>query len=526
MKIKKLEIRPEIYSILFMLYILLAFNTVFFEKVYHLTSLTMTIGTFLVIWLIGSLGGLILFWPKSTKLLSCLFLIISASVFYFVKTYNAFIDDEMLRNALQTNWQETSDLLSVAWFLYVLILGIFPCLMLCFLKIKHRLSWGKNIGLALGCILIAGTIIFANFQTVAPFVRNNKHLKYQLIPVNYVGAVSSFVKKYYRHHHAFEKIAEDAHFEKYWHNNKKNLIVFVVGETARADKFSFNGYQRPTNEPLQEFMPDIINFSHATSCGTSTAVSLPCMFSKETRQGFKSGSMEYTENLLDVFQRSGYHAVWIENNSDCKNLCTRIKTMNPCKDRKKQECLDNVMLPAIDKALPDTPQNSIIVLHQIGSHGPKYYKRYPAEMAPYLPACNTEKLNECTLDELTNVYDNTIHYTSHILAEIIRKIKTFESDYNVIFLYVSDHGESLGENNLYLHSAPYAFAPKEQKEVPFFMWAENKTLQAMNLDKQCLQTASEAPVSHDNIFHTLLGIGGISTQEYEQSLDLTKKCKK
>ena len=165
-------------------------------------------------------------------------------------------------------------------------------------------------------------------------------------------------------------------------------------------------------------------------------------------------------------------------------------------------------------------------MHQAGSHGPTYYKRYPQEFGIFKPVCNTEKLNECTKEEIVNTYDNTILYTSQNLADILALLQNDYPQYNSVLFYVSDHGESLGEYNVYLHSAPYVIAPKEQKHIPFFMWADDSTLSSLRIDKHCLNTAKNEAISQDSVFHTLLGIGGISAEEYKQQLDLANKCKK
>ncbi len=523
---KKYGISLELYCTLFMLYVLLAFNFLFFEKIYLLSNSLFTLGAFIIIWLLGTLACMILFHKSTVKPLSYLFLIINAGVFYFVKNYHVAIDEEMLRNALETNLAETLELLNLTWFLYILILGIIPCLIIKHLEFKRCFKWYHYILFPLVCIVFTAMLIAPNYQTVAPFVRTHKHTKYLLIPVNYIGAIISYTKHYYRENHAFKQIATDAVFTKYWQNDKQNLIIFIVGETARADKFSFNGYKRETNAPLKDYQDDIINYLHATSCGTSTAVSLPCMFSKDNRENY-SGGMAYTENLLDIMQRSGYNVAWVENNSDCKNICNRIKTLYPCGIHpQERECTDKVLIPEIAKAMPKNPQNTMIVLHQVGSHGPKYFKRYPAQFEQYKPVCNTEKLNECSQEELTNTYDNTIYYTSQNIADIIEEAQKYKDNYNIVVIYVSDHGESLGENGLYLHSAPYIIAPDTQKQIPFFVWAEPTTLTDLNLDKDCLKNGTIKPISHDNIFHLILGLSGINTQEYRQPLDLFAKCRK
>lgn len=523
---KKYGIGLELYCALFMLYNLLAFNYIFFANIYQLSSPIFTILTFVILWIIGTMACLLLFHGKTVKPLSYLFLLINSGIFYFVKNYHVAIDEEMLRNALETNVAETLDLLNLTWLGYIALLGLIPCLVIRKLTITRRFKWYQYLLLPLIGIAFIAAVIVPNYQTVAPFVRSHKHSKYFLIPVNYIGAIISYTKHYYHENHAFKQIATDAVFKKYWQNDKQNLIIFVVGETARADKFSFNGYARDTNAPLKDHQDNIINYPNTVSCGTSTAVSLPCMFSKDSRENY-SGGMAYTENVLDVLQRNGYNVAWVENNSDCKNVCNRIKTLYPCGIHpQERECTDKVMIPEIAKAMPITPQNTLIVLHQVGSHGPKYFKRYPAQFEQYKPVCNTEKLNECTQEELINTYDNTIYYTSQNIADIIEEAQKYKDNYNITVIYASDHGESLGENGLYLHSAPYIIAPDEQKQIPFFIWAESETLQELNLDKECLINMAKHPVSHDNIFHSLLGLSGIITKEYKQRLDLFAKCKK
>ena len=364
-----------------------------------------------------------------------------------------------------------------------------------------------------------------NSKEVAQCARNNKPVKYLLIPVNYIGAVSSTVKHNLRANHKFTPIGTDSHFTKYWGNDKPMLLVFVVGETARATNFSLDGYARATNAPLQPYLSNIINFKNAVSCGTSTAVSVPCMFAKDNRTEFDNGSLDYTENVLDIFKKNGWRVVWLENNSDCKGVCTRVETYSPCPSG-AGTCFDGVLTKEMQKQLAKPAQNTVLVMHQAGSHGPTYYKRYPKEFSRFSPVCNTEKLNQCSVEEIVNTYDNTLLYTSQNLADVIALLQNDYPQYNSLLFYVSDHGESLGEYNVYLHSAPYVIAPKEQKHIPFFIWAADSTLNTLKIDKQCMESAENEAISHDNVFHTLLGIGGISAQEYKQQLDLTYKCKK
>ena len=515
----------EVYSIFYMLYTLLAFNCVFFEKIFELSqSLLFTIGTFFVIWLLLTICGILLFWKWSVKPLSILFLLINSGVFYFVKNYHAAIDEEMLRNVLETNMHETAELLNFTWLSYILLLGGIPSLIIWRIKFSEEKRFKHRIIVFAAAFLAISAIIIPNSKDVAQFVRNNKPAKYLLIPVNYIGAISSTIKHNMRANHKFVTIGLDSHFTKYWNNDNPLILVFVVGETARSANFSLDGYNRDTNAPLNPHSHNIINYTNMFSCGTSTAVSVPCMFSKDARTEFDNGSSYYTENVLDIFQKNGWQVVWLENNSDCKGVCTRVKTIKPCPTA-AGTCLDSVLTQELVKQLDNLKQNTLIVLHQAGSHGPTYYKRYPQEFSRFAPVCNTEKLNKCSAEEIVNTYDNTILYTSQNLADIISILQK-KPEYNSMLFYVSDHGESLGEYNVYLHSAPYRIAPQEQKHIPFFIWADDSSFQNLNLDKQCLESAKNKKISHDNLFHTLLSIGGISTSEYKQQLDLTAKCKK
>lgn len=515
----------EKYCIFFMLYNLLAFNSVFFMEIYAKSqSILMVAGTFAVIWTLGVLGCLILFNRYTVKILSCLFLLINAGAFYFIKTYHVAIEEEMLNNVWQTNTMESLELLNGIWFVYVFFLGVIPCIAFSAFKIIDDHFWRIRGRWLLIAVTLSFMIIAPFSRDVFPFIRQNRKVKYFLLPVNYISAIVSTVKHTIRLNKVFKEIGQNAVFKPYWDNDKKMLIVFVVGEAARADHFSLNGYEKETNRPLEEFYSQIINYRNMSSCGTSTAVSVPCMFSKDTRKDFVSGSLEYTENVLDIFRKNSYQVLWIENNSDCKNVCTRVDYAQPCTG-KIGTCNDEVLILSLSRNLEKLNDHAVIVLHQLGSHGPQYYKRYPEQSEVFRPTCQTERLQNCTFEEIQNSYDNTIYYSSLILAKTIDMIKEYQSKFNIVLIYVSDHGESLGEHGLYLHSAPYAVAPKEQTHVPFFIWSEDETWRDLKMDKACLTQHVNDEISQDYIFHSLLGLGGISTGEYDQELDLFTQCR-
>jgi lipid A ethanolaminephosphotransferase len=315
---------------------------------------------------------------------------------------------------------------------------------------------------------------------------------------------------------------------------KPPLLVLVIGETARADHFSLNGYQRPTNPELAT--RQLLSFTEVSSCGTSTAASLPCMFSHLGRKGYDGRAREH-ENLLDLLQHAGLAVLWLDNQAGCKGLCARVPQANansPASGDARllaglcdgEECLDEALLRGIDQRLAALPaerraQGIVLVMHQMGSHGPAYYKRSPADRKPFQPECTTNVLQQCAREAVVNAYDNSIVYTDHVLSQAIGWLQDQAGAYDASLLYVSDHGESLGENNLFLHGLPYAVAPREQTHVPMLLWLPSQR----SAQLACLRARRDAALSHDNLFHTVLGLVGVTAAEYQPALDLMAACK-
>ncbi|MEP7298872.1 MAG: sulfatase-like hydrolase/transferase, partial [Burkholderiales bacterium] len=292
----------------------------------------------------------------------------------------------------------------------------------------------------------------------------------------------------------------------------------VVGETARADHFALNGYARATTPELSAL--DVLSFPNVMSCGTSTATSLPCMFSALGKSGYEARERD-SENLLDLVQRAGMAVLWIDNQAGCKGLCDRVPHADTCTG---DDCLDDALLQGIDDRLAALPaaareRGVLIVLHQMGSHGPAYYKRSPPDRKPFMPECTTNVLQQCDRAALINAYDNSIAYADHTLAQAIAWLKRRQAQFDTTLLYVSDHGESLGENNLYLHGLPYAVAPVEQRHVPMLLWPRT------GFDAECLRTQQNAALTHDNLFHSALGVLGIAAREYKPQLDALAACR-
>ncbi len=452
------------------------------------------------------------------KVIGQLLLICNAFVFYFMYAYHTPIDDIMIMNALQTDKAEASELINVKLFLIVFLFGFIPVLCLAFLRIKIDTfkTIIKHIAISLLIIIVSGGIFY---RTTNIFLHRFKYNQPYLPPINYLIGTGEVLIKEMTPKPPLRRISTDITPAPI--ADKPNLIIFIMGETSRAANFSLNGYSRPTNEALTPYLDNIVYYPNTQACGTSTAVSVPCIFSVYDRKHYKIGSEKYTENILDIFKKSGYKIAWLDNDGGCKDVCTRVRYEKPC-DAKT--CFDDILLENLKQKLEKITDNQLIVLHTRGSHGPSYHLHYDEESNIYQPICTQYDIWNCPQEELINVYDNTIHYVSKFIANTIEILKSLEDKYNPVLIYTSDHGESLNENGIYLHSAPYETAPKGQTEVPMLVWLPKNNAYGYNIT--CLKNEAIANKhSHDNIFHSLLGLSGIKSEHYQANLDIFAGCK-
>ena len=449
-------------------------------------------------------------------------LFLSASLAaYFMDTYDIIIDDSMITNILNTDYNEMTELIDKKLLLYLFTLGIAPSIIVYKTKItRHSLKKEIISKCSLfGCSLILPAVILFTFgDFYASFFREHKPLRYYTNPDYYLYSIGKFIGNSAKKETVpLKKIALDATMPP---STSHKLIIFVVGESARADHFSLNGYSRKTNPLLEK--EAVINFTNVWSCGTSTAYSVPCLFSIYKQSDFSIDQASTTENILDVLQRSGVSVLWLDNNSDSKGVANRIPytsyrttRTNPVCD---SECRDIGMLANLQAYINAHQKKDIfIVLHQMGNHGPAYYKRYPSEFEKFTPTCQTNQLEQCSREEINNAYDNALLYTDYFLSRIISLLKK-NTRFEAAMLYISDHGESLGENGLYLHGYPYLIAPDSQTHVPLVIWF-NKNFEN-RLNSEHLNAIADIRLSHDNIFHSILGLIGIKTQSYNKKLDI------
>ncbi len=446
-----------------------------------------------------------------TKFFSIIFISISCISLYFNYFYGTLIDVEMIRNVFGTDVKEVRDLLN-----YKLIFGILSLLLVIFIIIKTKIVYAPfktHFKIKILSILISLFLALAIFipltKTFIPFYRSHNEIRMYNAPFYPIYSLFRFLQSKYGTKKEFKIIAKDAFLED---NSTKKLLVLVVGETARAANYSLNGYAKnDTNFYTKK--EGVVFFNDFSSCGTATAVSLPCMFSFSKRQNYSSS--EFSENAMDILQKVGINTAWIDNNSGgCKGVCDRLL------DKKQLSSdYDENLLPHLKERLANLSTQNIIILHLQGSHGPTYYKRYSDTFKRFKPTCDTNELSKCDNEALINTYDNTLLYTDFILSEIIKLLKE-KSDYQSSLIYLSDHGESLGENGIYLHGMPYAIAPSTQTHIPAIFWSNDENLMNLALKHKSLK------LSQDNLFSTLLGYFDVSSSVYEADYDLLNKALK
>lgn len=458
---------------------------------------------------------------------------------HFMQSFNVYLDPSMLRNVMRTDVAEARELFAWRMLPHLALYAVLPLVLLWRVRIVPRASWWRALAVRLGSVLAAlGLLVGALmliFQPFASLMRNHKEVRYLATPANYlysIGAVLAANAKGAAKPR--QPIGLDARPGPLMAaRTKPLLLVLVVGETARAANWGLNGYTRQTTPELAELAKTepLVSFAEVTSCGTNTEVSLPCMFAPVGRRDYDESTIRGSESLLHVLARAGVGVAWRDNQSGCKGVCEGLPTqlvrdMAPAALCSEGRCLDEGLLHGLPEMLRSVRGTQLLVLHQLGNHGPSYFRRYPPAFAHFKPECRHDDLHRCSREEVVNAYDNALRYTDHVLAQLLQALQAASGTVDSAVIYVSDHGESLGEANLYLHGLPYAIAPDVQKQVPMFMWLSDGFAQVRGLDLACLRDRARQPAAHDHLFHTLLGLLDVRTSLLAPEWDLTRPCRR
>ncbi|MEN9627856.1 MAG: hypothetical protein RJA10_1083 [Pseudomonadota bacterium] len=470
---------------------------------------------------------------RTIKPLAALLIVVCAFASFYMQHYGVYLDPSMLRNVLRTDLHEAGELLSPSLLLHLLLHGVLPLLVLWRVQLVQR-PWKSALAVRVALVAAALGVLVAAllsvFQPLSSLMRNHKELRYLVTPGNVAWSLAVVAGADAKARNVpRQPIGLDAKAGPSWATRSKpQLLVLVVGETARAANWQLSGYARATTPQLATL--PVVNFKHAVSCGTNTETSVPCLFAPVGRRNYDEAAIRGSESLLHLLARAGVGVTWRDNQSGCKGVCEGLPTqtvqdINPeqwCKDGR---CLDEGLLHGLDDMLRQARGTQVLVLHQLGNHGPSYFRRYPPAFARFQPDCRSDDLRTCSREAIVNAYDNALLYTDHVLAQLVRLLQARADTLDSAMLYVSDHGESLGENNLYLHGIPYAVAPDVQRQVPMVMWFSPGFAASRTLDLGCLKARAATPAAHDHVFHTLLGLLDVGTALYAPEWDLSRPCR-
>ena len=532
-------VRPEWVTLIASAFLLAGFNSVLWQHLFDITAadgqgIAMRVAFGVMILAVFNIVlTLLSFRPVMKSVLTLIFLV-SAGVAYFMSQYGVLIDVGMFRNFAETNATEVRDLLSLKLFVYIILLGVLPSWLLWKTPVNYR-RWHREllskVLVSVASVAVIGGVALVNYQGLSSLFRNHHELRLMVVPSNYIGASLGYLREQVvSARQPFIKLGEDARKNPIWQTHgRKSLTVLVVGESARAENFGILGYDRDTT-PTLEKESGLIAFTDVHSCGTETAVSVPCMFSNMGRKDYNASKAKNEEGLLDVLKHAGLEVIWRDNQSGCKGTCDRV-TVDDVSNLKdpvlcaNSECRDEILLQGLQHFIDTLDKDTVLVLHQMGSHGPEYFKRYPKEYEHFTPVCESNALNNCSRESIVNGYDNTLVYTDHVLSTLIDLLRSNQDKVDTAMLYLSDHGESLGEYNLFLHGTPYLLAPEQQKHVAMLAWFSDSYQKSFSVDTHCLQLSREKPLSQDNLFHSMLGLLEVNSKVYNPELDMFAGCR-
>ena len=471
------------------------------------------------------------------KPVAALLILVAAGGSHFIATFGIYLDPSMLRNALRTDPAEAGELIGPALLASLLFKGALPAALMWRVPLRRLPFWralGRRALWLLGALLLLLAAILIEFRPLSSMMRNHRDLRYLVTPANLVWSTGSVLAADLRGAaRPRQPIGLDARPGPAMAARTRPLrVVLVVGETARAANWGLNGHARQTTPELAA-VPGLINFPQTSSCGTNTEVSVPCMFAPVGRRDYDEDRIRGSESLLHVLARAGVDVLWRDNQSGCKGVCDGLPSeemvrLDPPGLCAEGRCLDEALLAGLDERLASARGSGLIVLHMLGNHGPSYFRRYPERFARFQPACQSDDLRQCDSTAIANAYDNALLYTDHVLATLIARLQAQaqSSQVDTAMIYLSDHGESLGESNLFLHGLPWAIAPEVQKRVPMVMWFSDGLARQERLDLDCLRRRAAQPAAHDHLFHTLLGLLDVRTALHEPALDLLAGCRR
>lgn len=428
----------------------------------------------------------------------------NAAALYFMVTYKVLLDRTMIGNIFNTDSSEAGELMHPVLLLYVLLFGVLPAALLLKTEITKSSRW-RTLSSGLVMVVISIGWIYSASSSWLWFDKHAKHLGGMILPWGYVANTARFVAAEHERNQPQLPLPDFSVEE-----SGPRLVVLVIGETARAANIPNYGYHRQTM-PLMNSRDDVVFMNNPIACSTYTTASIKCMLSFADPETLDA-TYEYLPSYL---HRQGVGVIWRTNNWGEPSITVHSyqkagELRGQCGDGAYCDH-DDVLLTGLKQQIESIQKDKmLLVLHQKGSHGPSYNKRYTQAEEQFTPVCTSVNLSQCSAEELVNAYDNTLLHTDQFLNKTIALLEHLNMPSTLI--YMSDHGESLGENGLYLHGTPYSIAPDVQKEIPMLIWRSTElSLGEIN---------HRNDHGHDLIFHSVMGALGLHDGAYNKQQDL------
>ncbi len=430
--------------------------------------------------------------------------IINATAVYFILTYSVFIDATTIENVFNTRYSEASGFFSWGLWLFILVFGVLPALFCLFQPVV--MGKAKKLGIYCGGSLAVTLVIgLLNINQTLFISQHDTELGGLLQPWSYIANTYRIIS--FRQDEQAEEIKlPDGKIT----DEEKAVVVLVIGESARKANFQLYGYKRDTN-PLLSKQKELKVYQ-ANSCATyTTAGSKAILEPKDCDDLYELLPNYAFRTGVDVSWRTsnwGEPPIHIDEYLTDPQLADLYGVSN---------AYDDILFHGLRERIESSKKNKVlIILHTSTSHGPQYANKYPKEFEVYKPVAMNVEEGEKNVGMLVNAYDNTIRYTDYLLDSLINTLHAM-TDWKSAMIFISDHGESLGENKMFMHGLPMKLAPKEQYEIPFLVWtSENFRTYKSDLP---------AVLEQHYIFHSVLNLLSIQSPAYNKDLDIFQETR-
>ena len=448
--------------------------------------------TYLVMWLLRVVG----------RVLLAVLAVINATALHFILTYGVIIDATTIENVFNTRYSEASGFFSWSLWLCILGLGVLPALYC----LWQPVVYGKAKKLAVCCGSSLAVVLVIALMHIGQTLWISQHdteLGGLLQPWSYLVNTCRVLSSQHD-----EQVEEIKLADGQITDHEKAVVVLVIGESARKANFQLYGYQRDTNPLLSK--QEGLKVYQANACATYTTAG-----TKAILEPIDSGDLY--ELLPNYAFRTGVDVSWRTYNwgeppIHIDEYLTDVDLGKMYPDVNRD--YDGILFAGLrERILSSKKDKVLIILHTSTSHGPKYADKCPKEFHVYQP-----------VDNLVNAYDNTIRYTDFLLDGLINTLRGL-TDWHTAMIFISDHGESLGENNMFMHGLPMKLAPKEQYEIPFLVWTSDNFRRYKPTAQSQEAPAGELPalLEQHYIFHSVLDLLSIQSPAYNEKFDIFLK---